>query len=240
MMEKFLQYVSSFRPDFRSQIRGADPARISELSILTGLQIPSPYHDFLSVMGVADAGFCLHHPARTALTEVLSYYAELTLEDRPQGLWLFAVDGYGVPDLGIVVDAAKGAPLSVYQWENGQPWVLRSQSFEKMLFQEAFARYRMRMDSPWITLCQEGRTDAKPRVLELLELQGFRSTWFSDSVMTCMEAENGTAYVSLLRNNTVFVRICAADFRWVENTAHYLIEATGLRIGQSSPGLVPS
>lgn len=239
MMEKFLQYVSSFQPDFRSQIRGADPTPIDELSALTGLQIPSAYRDFLSVMGVADAGFRLGHPAHTALTDVLAYYAELVPEDRPEGLLLFAVDGYGVPDLGIVVDPTKGRLQSVYQWGYGEPWMLYAESFEKMLFQEAFARYRMSMNSPWISLFGEESEKTKSRVIELLALEGFRSTWFSDAVMTCMEAANGAAYVNLLRN-MVFVRICAMDFSWVEKTAHYLGEATGLRIGQSSPGLVPS
>lgn len=237
MMEKFLQYVSTFRPDFRARLRGAEPSRIRELSDRTGGALPAQYREFLAAMGDDDAGFHLNHPASTELSRVLAYYTELPREDRPEGLLLFAVDGYGVPDLGMVVDPRKGTPLSIYRWEVDEPWVLRSESFEKLLYQEAFARYRMSMESPWITLLGDGPEDRRPRIRASMASQGFRPTWFSDSEMTCAEAVNGTAYVVSLPKQAAFVRICGADPRWVDTTARQLIESAGLRRGQASPAM---
>jgi hypothetical protein len=144
-MDRLISCVSKYQPDFPTRIQGASPEDVAKLERLTGLSLPSAYKDYLLRFGRNDGGFAVGTESRTDVDDIIEYYTEsleYDMEDIPPNCMVIAVSGGGTYELSLEYKSETEHPVLLTS--GSKIMSLRAESFEKLLFQHAFVKYRMR------------------------------------------------------------------------------------------------
>lgn len=223
-MEDFVEYVSKYRPEFASEIRGAGNAEIILLERMAGVSLPADYRAFLSLMGHADGGLNLTFDGTTDIDEIIDLYQAAAVKDwLPPDCLLVGVGKLALQAMCLRLGAGKEPPVVLAEGKT----VTRThaESLRKLLFRTAFMKYRTKA----LVHRAFGSTASPEPVLkqgrELAGLLGYEEMWFSDAVAFCGEKGGAAAVVvNQYEGEGVSVVIAADDLGEVQRVSEAVRE----------------
>jgi tRNA threonylcarbamoyladenosine modification (KEOPS) complex Pcc1 subunit len=225
-IKALIDYIARYDPGFPGRIRGAPESVIHTLEQIVGMPLPLLYREFLSYMGQDNGGLEIHSDATTNIDEVIDYYRdrkELEL-GFPENCIVIAVRGTDVPDLSLELSGA----LRVFLTSGTVIKGLVADSFENLLFQEAFIGFRMPALPRNGIYTNRTKSAQLAAARELALSMGFRPLWFSDSITFCGEAEQAAIYINQYEKRGLFVRLQAVSKEKVDQLALPFIRDFGV------------
>ncbi len=191
-MEKLIEYVSSFDPDFSSKIRGASPSEIQIFQELVRRPLPTLYVSYLSRMGHGNGGLFLFEPGeKTDIQTIIDAYQDLVIGEWniPEDCILICEDIF--PSQQLALRENGQAEDTVWRIEGEWYGELYAASLEMLLWRRAFMNYRLKSlahDGYWMIPKMQMLEAAKNLAGQI----GFEQLWFSDDIVYCGEREDAT------------------------------------------------
>ncbi len=213
-VDQFLSYVSRFDPTFLGRIRGAEPAQMAALGRLAGLPLPASYAHFLARMGRDNGGINPTVDGTTDVAELIAYYETEVRGGAtavPAGCVLIGVGAVSLPDVALDCNE-EGEPPVVFT--DGDEVAGRyADSLEKLLFQIAFGKYRLRT-FPWRTFLANsfaglGRKMVVEEAAALAQAAGFDSCPFSDATTFCGEKADAAVKMTQYEGQGIGISLAA-------------------------------
>jgi hypothetical protein len=234
-MEHYLAYMASFDPGFPARIRGATGEQIAELERLAAMPLPHSYRAFLERMGLNDGGLHIAFEGTTAITEILDYYrTEVLTGERklPRESLLIGVGAISIPDIALDC-RGPGEPPVVFT-DGDQFAGLYAKSLEKLLFQTAFAKYRLAV-YPWEATYSSSYNEIGKRHLtdvacSVAQACGLQRAGFSDRIACCAEKSDVAAYISQYEGQGIAVAIAGQDRHEVSRIGSEMVRQVGVRL----------
>ena len=234
-MKQFLEYVTSFAPEFPRYIRGASPAQIAELERLAGRELPPSYKNFLAAMGENDGGLSLLFDGTMNIEDVLAYYREEIITGifpPPPDAILIGIEGVSTPSIALDCRAPGEPPV---MFVDGQKYTnLFAGSLDKLLFNTAFSKYVLSR-FPWevnyvASFNAVGKRDLTPIMPDLARECGLQPLWFSDRVCCCAENADAGACLTQYEGQGPSARIAGNLRSEVGRIGAIIAHRLGLRL----------
>jgi hypothetical protein len=201
IIERFIRFVERYRPSFGRAVRGATPDELrtfDELALqLTGNRLPSVYHAFLARAGGSQIRFWNSEDASLGVGDLIEFYRGLLEEGEtpPPRSVIVGVGGHPYGELAIVCEPNACEDGGVFVADCDRLCERLSDSFEKWLFQRAFAHFAPTS----LAYGEKYAGDARPhlaRIAEWAAAQRFAPYDFSDSLNFCAERSDGAVVVA--------------------------------------------
>lgn len=203
-MDRFIEYVSRFVPDFASKVQGASPEEIATLQRAVKRALPDSYKEFLARMGRRTGGISLGYDATSEIGEVILFHTGRGRATPPDCVAIGVGD---VLDVCLHLPPAGGE--RVLASDGALAYAILAESLPKLLFQYAFRNHEIR-SFPHVAAAmvdqmvartyaaEKGgsmRDAARPLALEL----GFQPEWFTDEYSFCGRQDGGAIFVMQLQ-----------------------------------------
>lgn len=228
-MEQFYKYVSRFKSDFRTSKQGAIQEEVDELERYIKYPLPMLYKEFLYHMGKETGDFRISEGTSDIRT-ILAYYRECLESgdwDIPPNCILIAA-GYSNTCLEYIGNAE---PRVVFA--DDEVIGLYAETFEKLLYKQAFLMYRLRAyaheafyTSSYATIGRKHRVaEARNLALKL----GFEEQWFSDAITFCGEQDSIAIAVNQYEEQGLAIIIRAKDIKIAAETGRHFEGEFGVK-----------
>lgn len=183
-MQRFVQYVTTFDPQFASKIEGATAGEIQQFEQAAGVPLPSSLRRFLEVMGHRDGGLRLAFEGTTDVGDLIDAYQKRRLY-LPSNSVAFGFGGLAMD--AVCLDLSGGAEPPAIFVTDGKRTGLYAESLPRLLFRTAFAKYRLpALAHSGYLGCPGGQSILEPVRAGLLR-EGFTILPFSDAIAICAE-----------------------------------------------------
>lgn len=231
-MDNFFNYVKRFDNNFKTRIVGASFSEIAQLETLLGRPLPDYYKQFLLYMGHSDRELSLAYQGSTDIAEVIKYYEFLVKYGEeeewppPADCILIGTGDVSVGDICLQMDQSE-EPRVVFAME-GDMIGLYAETLEKLLFRNAFVKYRLRL------LPKSGvyRSGPLERVFDparsVAVKLNFVLQWFSDGAGICGERADAAILIEQYQETGIWICIAAQDKREVERIGNVFVNQLGV------------
>jgi hypothetical protein len=232
-MEDFIEYVTKYKPDFRTCIRGATAQEIEKLEEYAKYPLPSSYKSFLNYMGQDGCGIRLSGDGTSDIQFILTTYEEFisTSEwDIPGGCILVGL-GTLTPNVCLKLEGDKDPPLVFTTPTTISD--LYAESLYKLIYRDAFVIYRTKVfpHRAYLTSSYEdiGRKNLVEPAFEIAQSLGFEKHWFSDAIQVCGEREGAAIYINQFEQQGIAIGICGEENSDIQNIGDAFIRGIGVK-----------
>ena len=195
-MQKFIEYILSFQPDFLEKVEGATPEEIESLERTIGFPLPQQYKEFLLLMGKNTGSFSFGAEEETAnINEIIEFYEEIK-EDGETISEDYVVVVLGFLDRLCILNEDADGESKVMILDGNKIVGYEAQSLENMLLKMAFTLYKLPSFPHYRTYSDASREKRLPLAEEIVNFFDFKTLWFSDATEICAQKDNAAISIS--------------------------------------------